>query len=181
MGNIGNKYVKTRHNIGFKVVESFVSDKFTNFQNICVYNRKDKYIVMKPSLFMNNSGIAIKKFTDYFRIKVDDILVVYDDIDLEFGTIRFRENGSSGGHLGIQSIIELLQTSEIKRLRFGILPSNLCRRETKDFVLSNFNNEESNEIPELIIRCKRALKSFINNDSFKNIMSNFNRNYLKQS
>ena len=154
LGNPGNKYAFTRHNIGFMII-----DYISNFLNTelkpgkgdwfgvgCNYDGEDIYL-MKPTTFMNNSGTAVIDFILRNNIDIKDILVVYDDFQIPLGTIRVRTNGSDGGHNGISSVIYHLNTLDFARMRIGIGNANLINKEDYiDFVLSNFNEEETIKI-----------------------------------
>lgn len=155
LGNPGEKYKHNRHNIGYIVLEQFASSVFdeencsTNKKlEACIYNKinhpgKD-LILAKPATFMNNSGRSVEKTISYYRIKIKNILIVHDDIDIPFGEIRFSKNAGPGGHNGIKSIIEHLGTKDFARLRVGIANNNYQSRSipSEKFVLENFNKKE---------------------------------------
>ncbi len=154
LGNPGKKYSKSRHNIGFLVLEN-LSRKFnSNFllkdklKSYCSEFKINNftYRLFLPNTFMNNSGDAVRAIVDWYKINLDQIFIIVDDKDLPLGKIRFRKKGSSGGHNGLKSIIEKLQTHEFNRIRIGIgsPPSN---KEIKNFntishVLGNISLEE---------------------------------------
>ncbi len=146
LGNPGRIYAKTRHNLGFMVVDALSSKfsvplkgKLKNFVygKDCI-NGKD-IVLIKSLTFMNRSGIAVRDALRKYK-DVDNLLVVYDDIDLDKGVIRIRKNGSSGGHRGVESIIELIGTKDFLRLKIGIGRSN--RISAEDYVLSPFTKQE---------------------------------------
>jgi len=147
LGNPGKQYEKTRHNIGFMIADAVASllkcnkkHKEKSFSHIYECQDHDVLIV-KPQTYMNNSGIAVKNLLEDYRIKPDEILVVYDDLDLPLGTIRLRKKGSSGGHRGIKSIIENIKTDNFPRLKIGIgRPER--KEQVVDYVLSPFRKEE---------------------------------------
>src|SRR3990172_4356653 len=122
LGNPGEKFEFTRHNIGFMVVERLVKDKFSLLPSLKAWRmekkypaevcKKDELVVIKPQTYMNLSGLAVKRVMDFYKIKVEDLLIVHDDIDLPIGKIRIRKGGASAGHHGIDSIIKNLGTSE---------------------------------------------------------------------
>ena len=122
LGNPGKKYEKTRHNVGFRVIDELEKEIFD--ENI---------ILFKPQAFMNNSGRTVKKFFQNSKLKTQNLIVVHDDIDLLLGKIRISKNSSSGGHKGIQSIIDTLGTKNFTRIRIGIRPKFKCN--TERFVL----------------------------------------------
>ena len=154
LGNPGKKYSKSRHNIGFLVLENLSRKYNSNFllkdklKSSCSEFKLNNstYRLFLPNTFMNNSGDAVRAIVDWYKINLDQIFIIVDDKDLPLGKIRFRKKGSSGGHNGLKSIIEKLQTHEFNRIRIGIgsPPSN---KEIKDFntishVLGNISLEE---------------------------------------
>ena len=154
LGNPGKKYSKSRHNIGFLVLENLSKKYNSNFllkdklKSSCSEFKinNSTYRLFLPNTFMNNSGDAVRAIVDWYKINLDQIFIIVDDKDLPLGKIRFRKKGSSGGHNGLKSIIEKLQTHEFKRIRIGIgsPPSN---KEIKNFntishVLGNISLEE---------------------------------------
>ena len=148
LGNIGNKYVFTRHNVGFMLADSFALNSNLNFREYprlkCLMTNLrtayEDFLIVKPTTFMNLSGEAIRAVMDYYRIDIKDVLIVYDDLSLELGKIRFRAGGSDGGHNGIKSIIQHLGTTNVARLKIGIGPQPNIPSEV--FVLQNFTKEE---------------------------------------
>jgi len=146
LGNPEKKYAKTRHNIGFRVINELKSLDF--FQN------KD-IILLKPETFMNDSGKATKAMISYYKIPLENLYVIHDDIDLPFGTIRVSKDSSSAGHKGVQSIIDELGTQNFTRIRIGIRPelkvqSQKLKVNTTDFVLKNFTKNEEKQLKEII-------------------------------
>ena len=140
LGNPGKKYEKTRHNIGFRVVDEME----TSFDAA-----QDKNLIfLKPDNFMNNSGRAVKKILKYSKLKTQNLIVVHDDVDLLFGDIRVSKDASSAGHKGVQSIIDTLGTKDFTRIRIGIRPSH--KVDTEKFVLQNFSKDEEKHLPEII-------------------------------
>jgi len=147
LGNPGKKYEKTRHNIGFRVIDSldFAQDK--------------DVILLKPQTFMNNSGRAVKSLTTKYKIPATNIIVVHDDIDLPIDTIRISKNSSSAGHKGVQSIINELGTKDFMRLRVGI--NNKSKSDAEKFVLEKFTKTEEKQLPEIIKKAAEMIKDFI--------------------
>lgn len=119
LGNPGEKYEKTRHNIGFILIDQYLGDVRYKEGFSSLYIKTDKAYFQKPQTFMNDSGLAISKLMQYYKISAEDVYVFYDDMDLEFGSIRIRDKGSSGGHNGIKSIISHIGEN-FNRIRFGI-------------------------------------------------------------
>lgn len=155
LGNPGEKYKKTRHNIGFILLDSLAQKMGVSFEFNPAFNAeiaeikqgKDKIILFKPQTFMNNSGQAVSKIVNYYKIDLENILVIQDEIDLPFGKTKFSTNSSSAGHKGIQSIIDHLGTQDFQRWRFGI-NQETNPLPTEIFVLKNFSREEFELIQE---------------------------------
>lgn len=150
LGNPGKKYEKTRHNVGFMVIDELESFDFSSTS--LGINARDKNIIfLKPDNFMNNSGRAIKKAIENWKLKIENCIVIHDDIDLLFGDIRISKNSSSAGHKGVQSIIDTLGTKDFTRIRIGIKQvASSRKRETEKFVLENFTKTEEKQLPEII-------------------------------
>ena len=138
LGNPGKKYNKTRHNVGFRVIDEIKKS----------LKNRDDIVLSKPDTFMNNSGIAVKKILKYSKINTRDLIVVHDDIDLPFGTIRTSKDSSSAGHKGVQSIIDELKSKDFTRVRIGIRPE--YEVDAIEFVLKNFNKDEEKKLKEII-------------------------------
>lgn len=148
LGNPGTKYAKTRHNIGFMTIDKLAKDLAISFKlNKSLKTelaQNDEVILMKPQTFMNNSGVAVRTIIKKSNITLADILVIFDDLDMEVGKIRYRDTGSSGGHKGMQSIIDHLQTPDIKRLKIGIGRSENIPPD--QYVTKNFTTEQFQQI-----------------------------------
>lgn len=148
LGNPGRDYKDTRHNTGFMFVDkvaeklnlAFKLDKAKKCEIVMTEIGNEKVILMKPQTYMNLSGEAVVIVKNFYKINNEDILVIYDDLDLATGKIRIRPNGSSGGHKGIQSIMTLLGTQDIKRVRIGI--DKVASNKTIDYVIGNFTKDE---------------------------------------
>lgn len=162
LGNPGPKYAKTRHNIGFMVLDKLakkLSLKFTANKNYLVDWAKNETIeLIKPQTFMNNSGSAVNKIIQKHKLSPQDILIVADDIDMGLGKLRYRTDGSSGGHKGLQSIIDALGTSEFARLKIGIgrPPVGV---EPDEYVTRKFNNEQFDKIKIAIPEAVKIIKN----------------------
>ena len=165
LGNIGPQYENTRHNIGFDIAHALVREFGETFsvEKLAVYSNiklKNKLLhVILPTTYMNLSGKAVKYWMDELKIPRENVLVVLDDLALDFGTIRLKKKGSDGGHNGLKSINESLQTNDYARLRFGI-GSNFSQGRQVDFVLGKWNEAEQKELPLLIAKSCNAIKSF---------------------
>ena len=166
LGNIGREYADTRHNIGFMVLDAFAKASDTSFTtlrygSLAQVRLKGKQIILlKPSTYMNLSGKAVKYWLSEERIEVESMLVVVDDLALPFGAIRMRKQGSDGGHNGLLSIYQSLQTYEYNRLRIGI-GNDFDKGQQVDFVLSPWEDEEQKELPFVLNRSIEAIRSFV--------------------
>lgn len=165
LGNIGEDYVHTRHNIGFDIIDALAKDVDSSFEldRHAFYAHgkfKGKNLhLIKPTTFMNLSGKAVNYWMQDLKISPENILVVCDDIALPFGKIRMRKNGSDGGHNGLKNIIEVMGNNNFPRLRFGI-GNEFSRGRQAEYVLSKWKKEEQKELPEKIQSAVEAIKSF---------------------
>ena len=179
LGNKGREYENTRHNMGFMLVDRYlqyknITDKFKekfNAMYIETTINNEKVIFIKPMTYMNNSGIAVRAFVDFYKLNSEDVLVISDDLDLDLGKFRLRRNGSSGGHNGLKSIISHLGTDNFKRLRIGI--SN-DKDDVINYVLSKFSKKELNEIDTMFDTLVNVLDDYFVMD-FTSLMSKYNR------
>lgn len=177
LGNPGKEYCKTRHNIGFMVMDAFAEkmqvdiDKESFHALFCRLKIEEEDIFLcKPMTYMNASGIAVQEMMHYFKIPVEDVIVIYDDMALSPGKIRLREKGSSGGHKGMQSIIDTLKTENIKRIRVGIGEPTY---QVIDYVLGCPSEEERIAIEEAMQKAVSAIQMTIRQD-FHHAMSKYN-------
>jgi len=165
LGNIGEKYCFTRHNAGFMVLDKWaLNDGFLFKEETklkCFFTKYDDIIFIKPTTYMNLSGEAVRAVMDYYKIDVKDILVIYDDIALDLGRIRFRANGSDGGHNGIKSIIQHVGTKNFDRLKIGIGPQPNIPSE--NYVLQNFPKENLPELKSVLTTSVEAVKYYLDN------------------
>lgn len=187
LGNPGLKYKFTRHNIGFRIVDNLARNIEIEFKKVKSYYslisrgmiNNHKVILLKPQTFMNLSGRAVSKVVSYYKIPLRDLLIVYDDLNLELGQVRIRKKGSTGGHKGIESIMQYLDSEEIPRLRIGIgNSSENFNFNYVPYVLSNFNNEERDKIGEVIQLSTDAIKTVIE-DGFEKAMRKYNRKLIE--
>lgn len=160
LGNPGREYAATRHNVGFMVVGCIArrvgaAEPKRRFRSELAEGAIDgeKLILVAPQTYMNLSGHAVREVVHWYRVPLDDVLVVLDDLDLPFGTLRLRGRGSAGGHRGLESIIEQLGTDAVPRLRIGI---GRGHGEAISHVLARFNEEEARHLPEVIDRAADA-------------------------
>jgi PTH1 family peptidyl-tRNA hydrolase len=166
LGNIGDEYVNTRHNIGFNVVDylahsegvRFSSDRLGSVAAIRIKGRT--ILLLKPSTYMNLSGKAIQYWLTHERISMENLLVVTDDLALPFATIRLKSKGSDGGHNGLKSIQASLLTDQYARLRFGV-GSSFAKGKQVDYVLGKWTEEEQKILPERVEKASNAIKSFV--------------------
>lgn len=187
LGNPGLKYEFTRHNIGFRTVDNLARDIETEFKKVKSYYslisrgmiNTHKVMLIKPQTFMNLSGRAVSKVVSYYKISFQDLLIVYDDLNLELGQVRIRKKGSAGGHKGIESIMQYLNSEDIPRLRIGIgNPLVNFNFDCVSYVLSNFNGDEKDKIKKVIQLSTKAIKTVIE-DGFEKAMRKYNRKLIE--
>jgi PTH1 family peptidyl-tRNA hydrolase len=161
LGNPGREYERTRHNIGFQVTDAFVGElsgvsQKSRFRAVVRegVSGTTKYVVAQPQMYMNLSGVPVREIVNWYKADLDDLLVIYDDMDLPFGQLRMRADGSAGGHNGMKSIIGELGTTEFARLRVGIGRGG---GSSTAHVLSRFRPEESATIEQTIDEAVRAI------------------------
>lgn len=169
LGNIGDNYCFTRHNAGFMVADKFVMENggvFKEEKKLKCFITKlkvnnDDFIVIKPTTFMNLSGEAVQLVVNYYKISINDVIIVYDDLSLDIGKMRFRANGSDGGHNGIKSVIKCLGTKDIARLKIGIGPQPPIPSES--FVLQKFSSEQLDVLKPVIKKSVDAIVYYFEN------------------
>ena len=181
LGNPGSEHILTRHNAGFwfldilveKLSLNFISDK--KFQSeLCRYqNDNIDCWLCKPQTYMNDSGVAVKEYLDYFNIGIDQLLVIYDDADLMIGEFRFKSKGSSAGQKGLDSIIYHLQTDQFLRLKIGIRDADNSK-PLKSYVLSPFQDDDFLLIEETIDLCCKAV-NFLLTHNINETMNKYNK------
>ena len=155
LGNPGNRYNFTRHNFGFLALDFYFKVRKLEWKDKpkfgALWGREGDTIFIKPQDYYNESGRAVQEFMRFYKIPLDDILVVCDDFNLEFGKLRYREQGSAGGNNGLKSVMATLGTTEFKRLRVGTGNDELRgKMGDVDFVLSKFTAEEKLKLPEIL-------------------------------
>ena len=179
LGNPGKDYDNTRHNTGFMFLDYYLEKKYNNinwknkfngfyYENII---NDEKIIYLKPQSYMNLSGEVVSKFVNFYKIQSSDIIVICDDLDLFVGNFKVKDSGSSGGHNGLNNIIQLLGTSSFKRIRIGI--SNDKKIDTKDYVLSKFSNDEKSTLIDTFNVLINVLDDCFKYD-FSKVMSLYN-------
>ena len=197
LGNPGKKYRNNRHNLGFMVIDKLSSDfdipiaqkKFNS-----EYGKKDSNLLLvKPTTFMNESGKAVTSWTHYYKIQLEDVLVICDDFTLESGILRFRRAGTSGGHNGLNSIISCLGSNQFPRLRMGIgLPKEAMVKpfpdsgkkyqedyafDFADYVLQDFNKDEEDYVKKMIDYAPKLVLEFIEN-GIESAMNKYNNRLI---
>lgn len=178
LGNIGEKYENTRHNIGFKILNHYASSNNFTFKtdklgDIAYHKIKGRTLVfLKPSTYMNLSGKAIKYWMNKEKIPLDNLLVVTDDLNLSFGAIRLKSKGSDGGHNGLKDTQEKLQTTKYNRFRFGI-SSDFSKGRQVDYVLGNWSEKENDSLKERLKISNQIIESFVLS-GLKNTMNDYN-------
>ena len=178
LGNIGNEYHDTRHNIGFKILDELAKTNNISFKNeklgaLTSFKFKGRsFILLKPSTYMNLSGKAVKYWLTKEKIPLENLLVICDDLNIPFGTIRLKPKGSAGGHNGLKSINEILNTQHYPRFRFGISDAFGKGRQV-DYVLGKWSDKENEILPERLEKAAQLVKSY-GTAGVANTMSEFN-------
>lgn len=179
LGNPGKEYDNTRHNIGFYMIDKYLNTKgLSNFKSkfngiyLDTNINGEKVIFLKPQSYINLSGEVVRKFVDFYKIPLNDILIISDDLDLKIGNFKLKERGSSGGHNGLKNIELHLGTQNYKRLKIGI--ANNKNIDTKDYVLGKININDAKIYDELSIIVNHILDDFFV-DSFDVLISKYNK------
>lgn len=178
LGNIGSKYENTRHNIGFKILDEIAEKENVVFESqklgaITKFRFKGRtFILLKPATFMNLSGKAVKYWLGKEKIPLENLLIICDDLNIPFGTIRLKSKGSAGGHNGLKDISDSLQTQNYSRFRFGV-SDEFKKGNQVDYVLGEWNVEETEKLPERLEKSYDLIKSF-GTAGIANTMSEFN-------
>ena len=180
LGNPGSKYHETRHNIGFMAIDRLLRFSMSHFQRKRILKQKlvlvlstEKVYLVKPTTFMNNSGIAIHALLTYYNIDIKDFLVIYDDLDMEVGRIRLRQKGSAGGHNGIKSIIAHTGTQAFDRIKVGIgRPKQ--GRSVVDHVLGKFDQDDYITVTNTLEKVNEAVQFYLQEADFVKTMQKFN-------
>lgn len=181
LGNPGSKYNDTKHNIGFMAVDRIVKNLDVNFTEDKNFKAEigsdfingEKIYFIKPTTFMNNSGIAVKALLTYYNISIKDMIIIYDDLDMEVGKIRFRQKGSAGGHNGIKSIIAHLGTQKFDRIKVGIGRPN-GRMTVINHVLGKFDKNDEIMISNTLDKVDNAVNYYLQTNDFQKTMQKYN-------
>lgn len=180
LGNPGKQYDMTRHNIGFHTID-YIADEYRVKVNKLKYKALygecsiggEKVLLIKPQTYMNLSGESLIDFVKFFKVPVENVLVINDDISLDTGKLRIRAKGSAGGHNGLKSIIYQLGSDEFVRLKIGVGAPEHKDYELADYVLGRFTKDEVPILEETIIKCKKAVEEIIKN-GVESAMSRYN-------
>lgn len=178
LGNVGEKYDNTRHNIGFKILDRFAEQEALTFEtqklgDVALYKLKGRtFIFLKPNTFMNLSGKAVLYWLTKEKIPLENLLIITDDLNLSFGSIRLKTKGSDGGHNGLKDIQEKLKTTAYNRFRFGISDA-FSKGKQIDYVLGEWNDEESEKLNERLEVSVNLIKSFVL-EGVKTAMNSYN-------
>ena len=178
LGNIGEKYNNTRHNIGFKILDELADEHKATFEteklgDVASFRFKGRtFFLLKPSTFMNLSGKAVKYWMDKEKVSVENLLIVTDDVNIDFGTIRIKAKGSAGGHNGLKDVEAKLGNQQYARFRFGV-GGNYSRGKQVDFVLGTWTKEENSQLIERLPVSVKAITSF-GTAGLNNTMNSFN-------
>lgn len=165
LGNMGSEYEGTRHNAGFMTADRLVGSLGGKFES-CRYGdmarvkvKNCELLVLKPSTFMNLSGVAVRYWMNHEKLPLENLIVVVDDLALPFGTLRLRQRGSDAGHNGLKNIAQQLGTQNYARLRFGI-GNDFSKGGQVDFVLGRFTEDERKELPAILDRAVECIKAY---------------------
>jgi PTH1 family peptidyl-tRNA hydrolase len=178
LGNIGEKYENTRHNIGFKILDHLAEQESLTFENnklgaTASYKLKGRqFFLLKPSTYMNLSGKSVKYWLNKEKIQLENLLIITDDLNLPFGSIRIKTKGSDGGHNGLKDIQDNLNTSKYNRFRFGISDS-FSKGQQVDYVLGEWSEQEDSKLGERLNKSIEVIKSF-GLSGISNTMNTFN-------
>lgn len=165
LGNPGKEYANTKHNVGFMVIDAIAKELNTDVEKKQCQALTgqanwdgEKILLVKPTTFMNLSGQAAGELLNYYKDRIDDILVIHDDLDLPPGQLRFKQGGGAGGHNGIKSLIAHLNSNDFDRLKIGI---GRGRGETKDYVLTPFHGQDKKDIEEAVETAVNAVEAWL--------------------
>ena len=178
LGNPGKEYENTRHNTGFLVIDYYAKknnlSSWKEFKNglYCEINcNGEKILFLKPQSYMNLSGEVVRKYVEYFKINIEDVVIIHDDMDINIGNIKLKLNGSPAGHNGIKNIIKNLKTENIKRIKIGISKNDINQ---VDYVIGRFNKEELEMLDNVKELMCNVIDDYLNTD-FDKVMSKYNK------
>lgn len=172
LGNPGKEYVGTRHNIGFDILDNYLKDiNWIEKKYGLIYKNKD-IIFLKPTTYMNLSGVAVKYFVDYYKIDLNDIIIIHDDLDLKIADFRLKKESSSGGNNGIKSIISELGSNNFLRLKIGVSHPQMI--DAASYVLSKLSKEERQLLSNNFITFNNIINDFIASTTPQELMNKYN-------
>ncbi|MFK5676661.1 MULTISPECIES: aminoacyl-tRNA hydrolase [unclassified Ligilactobacillus] len=179
LGNIGQQYTGTRHNVGFMVIDELAARNDVAINRVqgdalmgTAHIAGERVLLAKPTTYMNESGRAVRQLMDYYKVTRDELMIIQDDMDMELGRLRFRAKGSAGGHNGIKSIIAHVGGQDFKRLKLGI--GHPTKVTVVDWVLSRFSVPERITFDETVTRAVDGLQEWILTGDFNQIMNQYN-------
>jgi len=179
LGNPGKDYTNTRHNIGFDTLDILAERNNISLNKIkfkSIYGEgmigEEKVILVKPSTYMNNSGIAVRELIQFYKIQMENLIVIVDDIDIDFASVRIKKKGSSGTHNGLKSIISNLQRDDFPRIKIGIGKKH-PNQDLADFVLSRFSKDDRVDIEDSMLKATEAIEAIIK-DGINDAMNKYN-------
>ena len=181
LGNPGRKYSDTKHNFGFWILDRFAEKNFLTFQagkGDYLLAKKGKLVCIKPTTYMNDSGGPLFDVKQFFKVDPESFLIIYDDLDIPLGTLRFRKGGGTGGHKGIESIIYQMQSEDFNRLRMGIATDDNMRPSEK-YVLSPFQNRDEEIKNEMIEKACEGIDYYFSHN-MKETMNQYNEKTNKR-
>lgn len=180
LGNIGDKYKNTRHNIGFKILDYLAENEDITFEtqklgDIAKFRHKGRsFILLKPSTYMNLSGKSVKYWMTKEKVQLENVLIICDDLNIPYGSLRLKPKGSAGGHNGLKDINNVLNTQQYARFRFGV-GNSFSKGRQVDYVLGKWNKEELDTMNEKLEKISKTIKSF-GLMGVDKTMNEFNRN-----
>lgn len=167
LGNPGKDYTNTRHNVGFDTIDILAKRNKIEMNKIkfkAVYGEgrigNEKTLLVKPQTYMNNSGVSLREIIQFYKVPLENIIVIVDDIDIDFATVRVKQKGSAGSHNGLKSIIYHIQDDNFPRIKIGIGKKH-PNQDLADFVLSRFSKEDRQDIEEMLIVAAEAVENII--------------------
>lgn len=170
LGNPGKKYSNTKHNVGFDTIDILserLGIKVNKIKHQSVYGEANingkKVLLIKPQTYMNDSGITVRGFSDFYKLPIENIIIIYDDIDIPIGNLRIRKKGSAGSHNGMKSVIYHLKEDKFPRIRIGIGKPGYDK-DLISHVLGGFNKEDRELIDEAILNAAKAVEEIMNSD-----------------
>jgi len=184
LGNPGPKFARTRHNFGYWVADAFAAVRRLIFSTgrgdyLVAGGPGENLAVIKPTRFMNESGLPVREALGFYKVPIENMLLIFDDIDLPLGTLRFRSQGSAGGHKGVTSVIRQLGSDEFPRLRLGIATDSPMRPSEK-YVLSPFRSKDEDQITRVIQKAVEGIQYYLEN-GMEQTMTNYNTSPVSDS